>query len=85
MSSFGEFKFCTFVLQLQRVDPTVTIPYWNWAKDNSFSSAGFRHIWTDQFMGGNVSRSFVVSSWCMSFVVVSVSIIVFLPFYVSFG
>ncbi|MFD7688828.1 bagremycin/ferroverdin biosynthesis o-aminophenol oxidase BagH/FevF [Streptomyces sp. NPDC059781] len=34
---------------LQRVDPTVTIPYWDWTKDQSQDSP----LWADDFMGGN--------------------------------
>jgi tyrosinase len=44
-------RYCLyrFELDLQRVDPTVTIPYWDWTRDNSPSSS----IWSADFMGGN--------------------------------
>src|SRR5215210_2375895 len=38
-----------FELQLQAVDPTVTIPYWDPTVDNSPSSS----LWASDFMGGN--------------------------------
>ncbi|ABG04894.1 tyrosinase [Rubrobacter xylanophilus DSM 9941] len=38
-----------FELDLQKVDPTVTIPYWDFVADGSPSSS----IWADDFMGGN--------------------------------
>ena len=37
-----------FEQQLQKVDPTVTIPYWDWAVDTSPDAA----IWHDDFLGG---------------------------------
>lgn len=36
-------------LQLQRIDSSVTLPYWNWSVDNSPTSS----IWNPDFMGGN--------------------------------
>jgi tyrosinase len=36
-------------LELQRVDSTVTLPYWNWAADSSAASS----LWNPDFMGGN--------------------------------
>jgi tyrosinase len=38
-----------FEKELQAVDPTVTIPYWDWTHDNSPASAP----WTTDFLGGN--------------------------------
>ena len=38
-----------FELELQLVDPTVTLPYWDWTVDNSPASS----IWSNDFMGGN--------------------------------
>lgn len=38
-----------FELELQRVDSTVTLPYWDWTVDNLPTSS----IWNDDFMGGN--------------------------------
>jgi tyrosinase len=39
----------TFERELQMIDSSVTIPYWDWTRDNSTSSA----LWDDDFMGGN--------------------------------
>jgi tyrosinase len=38
---------------LQRVDPSVTVPYWDWTRDRSTMSVP----WTDDLLGGN-GRSF---------------------------
>ena len=38
-----------FELDLQAIDSTVTLPYWNWTIDNSATS----FIWNSDFMGGN--------------------------------
>jgi tyrosinase len=38
-----------FELDLQSVDQRVTLPYWDWTKDNKIDSP----IWDDDFMGGN--------------------------------
>jgi tyrosinase len=38
-----------FELDLQRVDPTVSIPYWDWTTDRSVGPP----IWSDDLMGGN--------------------------------
>lgn len=38
-----------FELDLQRVDPTVTLPYWDWTIDRSIGPP----IWSNDFMGGN--------------------------------
>lgn len=38
-----------FELELQRVDPQVTLPYWNWTVDNLPTSS----IWDPAFLGGN--------------------------------
>lgn len=38
-----------FERELQSLDPTVTVPYWDWTADRSASSA----LWGDDFMGGN--------------------------------
>lgn len=37
-----------FEQQLQRVDPGVTLPYWDWTIDNTSDS----WLWQDDFMGG---------------------------------
>jgi len=38
-----------FELDLQAIDSTVTLPYWNWTVDNLVTSS----IWGTDFMGGN--------------------------------
>lgn len=38
-----------FDLDLQGIDPSVTLPYWDWTVDNSPTSS----VWNDDFMGGN--------------------------------
>ncbi|MFC4034010.1 tyrosinase family protein [Streptomyces polygonati] len=39
----------TFEQELRTIDPTVTIPYWDWTRDNSKSAA----LWAADFMGGD--------------------------------
>lgn len=41
-----------FEEELQRVDPSVTIPYWNWVQDQSKDGPP----WTDDFLGGDGRR-----------------------------
>jgi tyrosinase len=57
-----------FELQLQEVEPGVTIPYWDWSVDNTPDAA----IWADDFMGGDgdpdqnyqlASGPFQASAW----------------------
>src|SRR2546423_1510432 len=38
-----------FELDLQAIDPTVSLPYWDWTVDNSPVSS----IWDPTFLGGN--------------------------------
>jgi hypothetical protein len=38
-----------FEQQLQAIEPTVTIPYWDWAVDRTPDA----YLWADDFMGGN--------------------------------
>lgn len=38
-----------FENDLQSIDQRVTLPYWDWTKDNTLSST----IWNEDFMGGN--------------------------------
>jgi tyrosinase len=40
-----------FEQQLQEVDPTVSLPYWDWTVDQAMDS----WVWQDDFMGGNGS------------------------------
>jgi tyrosinase len=42
-----------FELDLQAIDSRVTLPYWDWTKDNSEQSS----IWTAEFLGGNGRES----------------------------
>jgi tyrosinase len=42
-----------FELDLQAIDSRVTLPYWDWTKDNSEQSS----IWMPEFMGGNGRES----------------------------
>ncbi|WP_328312203.1 tyrosinase family protein [Streptomyces sp. NBC_00442] len=41
-----------FERALQKVNPRVTVPYWDWTRDNSPASS----VWADDFMGGNGRR-----------------------------
>ena len=38
-----------FEQQLQDIEPTVTLPYWDWTVDNTPDA----YLWADDFMGGN--------------------------------
>ncbi|MCQ4041456.1 tyrosinase family protein [Streptomyces rubrisoli] len=38
-----------FERELQSVDPTVSVPYWDWTTDQALDSP----LWADDFMGGN--------------------------------
>jgi len=38
-------------LDLQKVDPSVTLPYWDWTVDQNPTAKG--SPWTDDFLGGN--------------------------------
>lgn len=37
--------------ELQKIDSTITLPYWNWAEDSADPSGAV--IWADTFLGGN--------------------------------
>jgi len=41
-----------FEQELQKIDPLVTLPYWDWSVDNS-TDPTVNHLWSDSFMGGN--------------------------------
>ncbi|MFF7179515.1 tyrosinase family protein [Streptomyces sp. NPDC008121] len=41
-----------FERELRRVDPTVSVPYWDWTRDNTPAAA----LWAEDFMGGNGRR-----------------------------
>ena len=49
-----------FEQQLQSVDPTVMLPYWDWTVDNTADS----YVWQDDFMGGsgNPDEGYVVTN-----------------------
>lgn len=38
-----------FQEQISEIDPSVVLPYWNWAVDNTTDS----YVWQDDFMGGD--------------------------------
>ncbi|MYZ36139.1 tyrosinase family protein [Streptomyces sp. MnatMP-M17] len=38
-----------FERALQRIDPKVTVPYWDWTTDNTPAAA----LWSEDFLGGN--------------------------------
>ena len=42
-----------FELELQKIDSSITLPYWDWTVDNSENSS----IWDDDFLGGDGSNS----------------------------
>lgn len=41
-----------FERALRRIDPTVTVPYWDWTRDNTPAAS----LWSEDFMGGNGRR-----------------------------
>jgi len=41
-----------FELDLQAIDPAVSLPYWDWTVDNSPDPSIVGSPWTDEFMGG---------------------------------
>jgi tyrosinase len=41
-----------FERELRRIDPTVTVPYWDWTRDNTPAAS----LWGEDFMGGNGRR-----------------------------
>ncbi len=51
-----------FELELQKIDPNVTLPYWDWTIDNSPDPNQPGSPWTDDFMGGNGDASGVVTT-----------------------
>ncbi|MFF2301347.1 tyrosinase family protein [Streptomyces sp. NPDC058128] len=42
-----------FETALRRIDPTVSVPYWDWTRDNSPASS----LWGEDFLGGNGRRA----------------------------
>lgn len=45
-----------FERDLQKIDPSVTIPYWDWATDSEMEDPSASPIWSNDFMGGNGNR-----------------------------
>ncbi|WP_128981257.1 tyrosinase family protein [Streptomyces roseicoloratus] len=41
-----------FERALRRIDPSVTVPYWDWTRDNTPAAS----LWSEDFMGGNGRR-----------------------------
>ncbi|MFG3346598.1 tyrosinase family protein [Streptomyces sp. NPDC048018] len=41
-----------FERALRRIDPSVTVPYWDWTRDNTPASS----LWGEDFLGGNGRR-----------------------------
>merc|ERR1712000_770222 len=41
-----------FEQELQKIDSSVSLPYWDWTVDNSTNPV-INHLWSDTFMGGN--------------------------------
>ncbi len=42
-----------FELRLQKIDPSVTLPYWNWAEDAEMQNPATAPIWDEDFLGGS--------------------------------
>ena len=53
----------SFELELEAIDPTVSLPYWDWTVDNTPSSS----IWDSDFLGGNGSSSGIVTTGPFAF------------------
>ncbi|MGE7186771.1 tyrosinase family protein [Peribacillus sp. NPDC006672] len=45
-----------FERDLQSIDPSVTIPYWDWAADSELEDPASSPIWDSDFMGGNGNK-----------------------------
>jgi hypothetical protein len=42
-----------FELALQAIDPTVSLPYWDWAQDATLANPNQAPLWTDAYIGGD--------------------------------
>jgi tyrosinase len=42
-----------FEIELQKINPAVTIPYWDWTVDAILPDASQSQVWSAAFMGGN--------------------------------
>lgn len=43
-------------LRLQKINSSVTLPYWDWTEDAALSDPGKSPLWADDFMGGTGVR-----------------------------
>ncbi len=46
-----------FELDLQSVDPSVSLPYWDWTEANANPAGTESYIWRDDFLGGSGDNS----------------------------
>ncbi|MCV3208830.1 tyrosinase family protein [Mesorhizobium sp. YC-39] len=51
-----------FELELQKINPNVTLPYWDWTVDNSPDPNQAGSPWTADFMGGDGDGSSIVTT-----------------------
>jgi hypothetical protein len=40
-------------LALQAIDPTISLPYWDWAQDSTLANPSTAPLWTDAYIGGD--------------------------------
>ena len=45
-----------FETELQKINPSVTIPYWDWAADAALPDPSKSPIWSEDFLGGNAVK-----------------------------